>query len=270
MMYSVIGLVLLACCNQAAAYVFSSASTVPYVSNFLGALNVSSSDDGTYGLNAIYTLGPSAVKFDSNGNMIFIEWPLGALRMLTPAGVSSTICPTGSFISFSQRGFCLDSANNIYVADWGNNALTQVLAGTACTKVAWSTAGAIPQATDCAVDTSGHVFVVSYSGATVYKYTAPNVSTTFYARGLLGPLNAASAMTIDSANNLYLGSFLYSTIVKITPAGVASVFAGTSGTPGCNGGTGTSAQFTTPRALTYNPDGWRGPRVSAPRSAYPR
>ena len=60
-------------------------------------------------------------------------------------GSENTDPPTPPLAGANARLIAhLDSANNIYIADWGNNALTQVLAGIACTKVVWSTAGHPP------------------------------------------------------------------------------------------------------------------------------
>src|SRR5207253_10380588 len=62
-------------------------------------------------------------------------------------------------------------------------------------------------------------------------------------------------MVLDSAGNLYVVERDNHTIRKMTPAGDVTTLAGMAGIPGSANGTGTAAQFDTPRGLAIDSTG---------------
>lgn len=67
-----------------------------------------------------------------------------------------------------------------------------------------------------------------------------------------GGLGYAAGLTMDSAGNLYATDSDNHIIIKVTSAGVASVFAGLSGTSGSTDATGSSARFNTPQGIAID------------------
>nr|WP_315175889.1 putative Ig domain-containing protein [uncultured Flavobacterium sp.] len=74
--------------------------------------------------------------------------------------------------------------------------------------------------------------------------------TTFV--GSSGNLNIPRSGVFDATGNLFVTSSGKHTILKITPSGVVSVFAGTSGTSGNTNGIGTAAKFYFPMGIAID------------------
>lgn len=87
----------------------------------------------------------------------------------------------------------------------------------------------------------------------VFTYHGNGMTSTFNLTGAAATLNHPSGITKDGAGNLYVCDRDNHRILKITPAGVSSVFAG--GTMGFTNGTGASAQFNQPYAITIDASG---------------
>src|SRR5579872_5946834 len=100
---------------------------------------------GTTGLSATgSSIGsPAAVRFDSNGNMFVLDNTFGRVLKVTPAGVVSIYAGNGtagysgdnglpgSAVNAQMNGpsgMCIDSANNLYIADSDNAVIREVLA----------------------------------------------------------------------------------------------------------------------------------------------
>jgi alpha-tubulin suppressor-like RCC1 family protein len=63
------------------------------------------------------------------------------------------------------------------------------------------------------------------------------------------------SITADSSGNLYVSDATTNTIMKVSPAGVASLLAGTSGSNGSTDGTGSSALFRAPGGIALDSTG---------------
>jgi sugar lactone lactonase YvrE len=97
---------------------------------------------GTTGLSATgSSIGsPAAVRFDSAGNMFVLDNTFGRVLKVTPAGVVTVYAGNGTS-GFSgdngpainaqmngPSGMCIDTANNLYIADSDNAVIREVLA----------------------------------------------------------------------------------------------------------------------------------------------
>jgi len=129
---------------------------------------------------------------------------------------------TGSAALFHNPcGLCVDTSNNIYVADNANQVVRKV--------------------TQTGVVTT----LAGYPGSSGAADGSGNAAR-FYS------LNGVAA---DSAGNIYVADTSNQAIRKITPNGVVTTLAGQSGNSGSADGSGSVARFYQPGAVAVNPAG---------------
>jgi hypothetical protein len=191
------------------------------VSTFAGSADSPGSVDGT-GADARFN-APSSLASDGTGNIYSVDVGNNAVRVITPAGVVTTLAGAaavtgavdgdGSGAVFnSPVGVTSDSAGNLYVADSGNNLIRKVtLAGT----------------------------VSTFAGTAGHSGSSDGTAATFF---------NPTGVTTDAAGNVYVADSYNQAIRKITSAGVVSTIAGnpTPGGPSMGGsadGTGSNATF---------------------------
>jgi sugar lactone lactonase YvrE len=116
-------------------------------------------------------------------------------------------------------GFALDSAENLFVANWGDGSGHTILKITPDTLI--SVVDSTSDAPDGLVfDASGNLYISDYNSGKIYRMSPSGVKTQF-ASGLIKP----SALVFDDAGNLYVSNFGSTTVSKITPGGIVSTFA---------------------------------------------
>jgi sugar lactone lactonase YvrE len=200
------------------------------VTTFAGTAGSAGSADGT-GAAARF-LNPSGVAVDVSGNLFVTDTYNQTIRVITPAGVVTTLAGTvGS----------LGSADGTGAAAKFN----------------------YPRA--AAVDGAGNVFVADTSNNTIRKITPAGVVTTFAgtagAKGSADGTGAAAnfgfptAVAVDASDNVFVADSGNNTIRQITPAGVVTTLAGTPGLFGSADGTGAAARFSNPYGVTVDPAG---------------
>ncbi len=160
------------------------------VSTFAGSGSYGSTDGN--GTDASFAK-PYAIAVDSHGNVYVSETNTNKIRKITPAGVvttfagsstSGSIDATGTAASFSSpRGITIDSSDNIYVADSGNNKIRKITQAGVVTTIAGS-------------GTSG-----STDGT-----------------GTDASFNSPYNLTVDSNGNIYVSDTFSQKIRKIAPA----------------------------------------------------
>jgi sugar lactone lactonase YvrE len=107
-------------------------------------------------------------------------------------------------------------ADNIFVANGGNNTIEEFTAGGVGTVYAST---GLNNPNGLAFDAAGNLFVGNYGNNTIEKITPGGVSSVF-ATGLAAPYG----MVFDASGNLYVANALSSQIVKFTPNGASSVY----------------------------------------------
>lgn len=182
---------------------------------------------------------------------------------------------TGNAARFRNPGdVAVDSAGNVYVADWLNHTIRKItpagvvstLAGSPGSQGNADGVGAAAQLNfprSVAVDTAGNVYVASAHA--IRKITPAAVVTTLAgsANGIGSADGTGSAarfrhpdgVAVDSAGNLWVADTYNHTIRKITPAGVVSTVAGLAGSQGSADGAGNVARFRLPQSVAVDQEG---------------
>jgi sugar lactone lactonase YvrE len=195
-----------------------------------GSPGLSGSTDGTgSAARFAYSYG-STIGVDSAGNSYIGDSYNHTLRKVTPAGVVTTLAGlagatglatgTGAAARFNYpAGTAVDSAGNIYVAEYGSYAIRKV-----------TPAGV----------------VTNFAGL-------PGTSGNTEGVGTAARFGQLRGIAIDGADNLFVPDPNNYSIRKITPAGVVTTWAG--GTYGFTDGQGIAAKFVGPVGITALADG---------------
>jgi len=226
---------------------------------------------------------PSGVAQDLAGNLFIADAGNNTIRMISPAGVVSTIAGTGSFgfangpgnsATFAIPGaIALGPDNNLYVSDILNHCVrklsrpaTNGLPWTVTTLVGSGTAG-FSDGTGSAAkfnaphglafDSAGRLYVADSGNHRIRRITVNDrLVETFAGTGSLGTtegtrtaatFNTPFGVALDSAGNLYVADRDNHRIRKINTSGIVSTLAGS--TAGSANGTGAAAQFNRPIGL---------------------
>ena len=229
------------------------------------------SADGT-GTNAQFN-EPIGVAVDGAGNVYVGDTFNDTIRQVTPTGVVTTLAGqadnpgsqdgTGTNAQFNEpNGVAVDSATNVYVADWGNHTIRKIaplgtnwvvttLAGKAGDPgLANGSPGQFDYPNGVVVDTNGNVYVADTGNTAVRKVTPAGVVTTV-STDFSGPTGVAVGLD----GNIYVADYYSDTIRKMTPAGAVTILAGLSGTPGSTDGTNSGARFSNPNGIAVDSAG---------------
>jgi uncharacterized repeat protein (TIGR02543 family) len=207
---------------------------------------------------------------------VYAKWTTNAaVTTLAGSGNVGAINGTGTSASFdSPTGVTVDSAGNVYVADYNNHLIRKITPGGDVTTLAGTsgTAGdADGTGTDASfdsphgvtVDSAGHVYVADTFNHLIRRITPGGEVTTLAGSGASGdadgtgtsaPFDSPVGVTVDSAGNVYVADYNNHLIRKITPGGEVTTLAG-SGEAGSADGTGTDASFNGPHGVTVDSAG---------------
>jgi kumamolisin len=221
---------------------------------------------------------PTGIAVDSSGNVFVADLQNNVIRKVTPAGVVSTpygsltgasgsTNSTGNNASFNfPRDIAIDTSNNLYVADEGNNLIRKITVSNGLVS-SIGTSATFNSPRGVAVDSAGNVYVADSDNNVIRKITtAGTVSilagsssfTAGYADGvgtIQALFNQPIGIAVDSSGNVYVDDYGNEVIRKITPGGTVSTLAGKAGVAGCLDGTGTKALFNAARGITVDSAG---------------
>jgi sugar lactone lactonase YvrE len=218
------------------------------VSTLTGASGSPGVNNSTLALSTIRA--PRDFVEDSNGNFFFSDRGNHRIRKIdmTAGTVSDFAGSTSGYLDgqgtgarFNQpSGLSIDSNNNIYVADYGNERVRKISSTGAVTTIAGtgsqcSCDGPIASArlqlpTDTAVALNGDIFVTEEYGKIrriVKSGSSYSSISTFTSQASGKPYT----MAVDNSGNVYTPSYEDRKIYKFDPSGNRTTFAG-SGNPG--------------------------------------
>lgn len=241
--------------NVSNAGVFSGATTATL--GFSGATSSLTGDElrcaVTYTGGTVVTSSPST---------LIVETPLIIQTLAGKTKTSGEVNGTGTAAEFSYpSGSTLDSLNNLYVADYNDNAIREVtpsgvtgttgvvstpygsLTGQAGSSNGSGNSALFKTPNSIVADGANNLYVADTGNNVVRKISGGTVST--FATGF----NLPEGIAIDGSGNLYVADTGNDVIKKITPGGAVSVLAGQSGTGGYADGSATS------QALFNGPSG---------------
>ena len=179
---------------------------------------------------------PCGIVVDKRGNVYVTERLGNRVRKITPAGIISTVAGTGipgyggdggpgdSAQLNAPSGLALDTAGNLYIADWGNQRVRKL-------------------APDGTISTEAGTGVAGYNGDGIVATTAQ--------------LNSPYSLTTDPAGNLYIGELGNMRVRKISSSGYITTYAG-DGMPGgssADTGLAVAAPVDNPVALAFDTAG---------------
>ena len=203
--------------------------------------------DGT-GAAASFS-GPRAVAVDLSNNVYVSDQTNQRIRIVTPAGVVTTMAGsgtatfadgTGVAASFDYPAGLAVNGGDVWVADSSNHRIRKVTSGGVVTTLAGSAAvtpfaeGTGAAATfssvqDVALDTAGNAYVADQNNHRIRKVTRAGVVTTLAGDGTpsfndglanVAEFNSPAGVAVDSADNVYVTDKNNNRIRKITSVGI--------------------------------------------------
>jgi len=235
-----------------------------------GGLGVTGTDNGN-GTAARFEW-PDGIAVDSAGNVYVADISGNMIRKISPAGLVTTLAGApvagsvdgiGTAAGFrSPASVAVDSAGNVYVADFGNATVRKILPnGTVSTFAgkAGVTGVADGSGTDArfytpqalTVDSVGNIYVADSGNANIRKITPQGVVSTIAGKpgnspavngvGQAAGFFVPEGIAVDGSGNLYVSD--WNTIRKITPDGTVTTLVGIAGVTGSADGTGAAASF---------------------------
>jgi sugar lactone lactonase YvrE len=205
---------------------------------------------------------PQGVAVDSAGHVYVADTNSHTIRRITPEGVVSTFAGSAGQLAFADgtglearflnpESLAIDGAGNLYVNDANSAAIRRVTATGVVTSFGGHPAEMLVNHQGVAADASGNVYVSHLGSIVQFSSTGALIGSSNPGDGTFGSGN----ITVDIAGNLYIADKFYRVIRRITPAGVASILAGSLGEPGSTDGRGTGARFNQPDGIAVDSKG---------------
>jgi len=247
------------------------------VTTFAGSGAFGSTDGNA--LNATFNY-PDGAVFDSHNNLFVSDQSNHKIRKITPDGTVSTFAGTGLFGDvdgngsvaqfYYPAGMAVDTNDNVYVADYGNNKIRLItpegvvstFAGSGVAGAADGTALAAQfnGCTGVGIDSFGNVLVADYYNNKIRKIDTLGNVTTLAGNGSIGSSDGLGSnarfyypaiVAVDSDNNVFITDEENHKIRKIDTAAEVTTYAGT-GTMGDVDGLANTAQFNSATGVTVD------------------
>jgi sugar lactone lactonase YvrE len=250
----------------------------PALSLLAGGLGGPGNVDGT-GAAARFA-GPYGIFGDGAGNVYVTDPGNNTIRQIVlstgavttlagTAGPSGNVDGTGAAARFNApTGIVGDGSGNLYVADYGNNAIRQIVISNGAVTTLVGAAGQLSGPFDVAGDGTGNLYVTDSGNQTIRKVVIATAAVTTLAgkQGQQGTANGTGAaarfadpngIASDGAGDLYVADRYNHAVRKIVIAtGAVTTFAGRAGMSGSiDRDTGTDARFNYPSDIASDEAG---------------
>jgi sugar lactone lactonase YvrE len=245
--------------------------------------------NGSSNINVVYLIKsraddilnfqPTSLVKDSVGNFYVADTYNHKIKKIDTSGNVTTFAGSsqgytggqGTTVQFSYpQGITIDSSDNLYVADSGNNRIRKIDTSGNVTTIAGSIIGytdgqgettRFGHPLGITIDSVGNLYVADTGNNRIRKITPSGNVTTIAGssrgyvngQGTAVQFNYPYGITIDSSDNLYVADSFNNRIRKIDTSGYVTTFAGS--TNGYADGQGSAAQFNIPNAITIDSSG---------------
>jgi uncharacterized protein (TIGR03437 family) len=228
---------------------------------------------------------PNAVALDSKGNLYIADTVNQRIRMISGRTIT-TIAGTGTIgftgdkaaataATFSlPGGLAFDSADNLYIADTGNNVIRKISGGTITTVAGdhalgpnfggdsgAATAAYLWSPSAIALDSAGNYYIADNGNNRIRKVDTAGIITTFVGSsggtsGTAGRLDHPSGLWFDASGALYIADSNNARVARYVPPADFKNFAGnnTAGFKG-DGGPANAAQLNKPVGIAMDAAG---------------
>jgi len=229
--------------------------------------------------NAAQFYNPSGLCADSFGNLYIADQYNQKIRKIDANNYVTTIAganpgyvdgPIAQAKFSYPYSICIDTAQNLYVADYYNHKIRKITPLGNVTTLAGSSQGfangngvlaKFNYPTGVCADVLGNIYVSDRDNHKIRKITPLGVVSTLAgstqgyldATGAFAKFNTPLGVCVDTAGNVYVTDRYNDKIRKVTPTGVVSTFAGT--TTGYTDSTGNAAQFNIPIGICVDAAG---------------
>jgi sugar lactone lactonase YvrE len=150
------------------------------------------------------------------GQVLYASLDNGRIERFDPA-TGKDLGPFASGLNLPS-GLAFDSSGNLFVANSGNNTISEITPG----GMVSTFASGLNDPRGLAFDASGNLYVANNGANTISRITSGGIVSTFSgpAPDYANPIGLA----FDASGNLYVSSFVFDRIAKITPGGTISIF----------------------------------------------
>ena len=155
---------------------------------------------------------PHGLAFDSVGNLVVLTFS-GAIKKIAPGGTVSTFATVP--VGIGQHSLAIDSHDNLYATDYGNNnarVYKVTSAGTISTFIS-----GLNGANGLAVDSADNLFVLNAGTSQILKVT-PGGTQSVYANTITG---GGDGLAIDASGDLFMTSYALGRVFEFTPGGAS-------------------------------------------------
>jgi sugar lactone lactonase YvrE len=236
---------------------------------------------------------PSAVAYDTAGNLYLADAQNHVVREITKSGQISTIAGAGiegfggdggvatSAYLDTPTGVAVDTGGSVYIADSHNHRIRKVSNGTIVTIAGTGVAGfsgdgaaataaqlSLPSAV--AVDAGGNIYIADTNNQRIRKIAGATITTIagdgeelFAGDGAAATaavLDSPTGVAVDSTGNVYIADRHNQRVRMVTPGGTISTLAGSgaasfSGSFSGDGATATGATLARPSGVSVDAAG---------------
>lgn len=260
------------------------------ISNVAGNPRAGDSGEGRLAVNALL-YNPVAVYVASSGNIYISDWANDKLKMINSSGIITTIAGTGVF-GYSgdggpatraklngPMGIFVDTRNNIYLADIGNQRIRKIDTAGIITTIAGNgelgfsgdgglaTQAKFDDPAGICGDNSGNIYIADEFNNRIRKIDVNGIITTIAGSDLCGysgdgglatsaGLYYPSGVAIDTAGNIFIADEDNNCIRKVDTQGIIYTVVG-NGVAGYSGdgGPATQAELYDPASVAVDEQG---------------